>query len=100
MCAVENKNSEFQIGDLVLPNRLEFPTWRSHVIDSESNFIRLPSGLDALACATLTVNPITALRMIRDFKNLKSGDTIIQNGANSSVGQAVIQLGILFSLFV
>ncbi|KFM63095.1 Trans-2-enoyl-CoA reductase, mitochondrial, partial [Stegodyphus mimosarum] len=30
--------------------------------------------------------------MIKDFENLKQGDSIIQNGANSSVGQAAIQI--------
>jgi trans-2-enoyl-CoA reductase len=29
---------------------------------------------------------------LEDFVQLKSGDVIIQNGANSAVGQAVIQL--------
>ena len=30
--------------------------------------------------------------MLRDFTNLNAGDCIIQNGANSAVGQAVIQV--------
>ena len=30
--------------------------------------------------------------MLRDFVSLKPGDWIIQNGANSGVGQAVIQI--------
>lgn len=30
--------------------------------------------------------------MLKDFVNLKEGDTVIQNGANSSCGQSVIQL--------
>ena len=31
-------------------------------------------------------------RMLKDFENLKEGDVVIQNAANSSVGQAVIQI--------
>lgn len=42
--------------------------------------------------ATIAVNPATAYRMLKDFVPLKSGDTVIQNGANSAVGQAVIQV--------
>ncbi len=38
--------------------------------------------------------------MMIDFKTLKPGDTIIQNGANSAVGQAVIQLGKLMKINV
>lgn len=42
--------------------------------------------------ATITVNPPTAYRMLQDFVSVEKGDTIIQNGANSAVGQAVFQL--------
>lgn len=30
--------------------------------------------------------------MLHDFKTLKEGDIVLQNGANSGVGKAVIQL--------
>lgn len=39
----------------------------------------------------VAVNPCTAFRMIKDFENVEGG-SIIQNGANSGVGQAVIQI--------
>jgi len=42
--------------------------------------------------ATVSVNPSTALRLLEDFVQLKPGDVIVQNGANSMVGQAVIQI--------
>lgn len=66
--------------------------------------------------ATVIVNPVTALRMLEDFVALKSGiaispqlllcffqspfsdicacvgDSIVQNGATSIVGQCIIQL--------
>jgi mitochondrial enoyl-[acyl-carrier protein] reductase / trans-2-enoyl-CoA reductase len=42
--------------------------------------------------ATMSVNPCTAYRMLKDFVPLKSGDVVIQNGANSAVGQCVIQM--------
>jgi len=50
---------------------------------------RLPSEVDA---AVMTVNPPTAYNMLRDFIKLKPGDWVLQNGANSAVGQAVIQI--------
>lgn len=40
----------------------------------------------------LQVNPPTAYRMLKDFVNLKAGDLVVQNGANSSVGRCVIQV--------
>lgn len=45
-----------------------------------------------MAAACLSVNPPTALRMLSDFEKLKPGDTVIQNGGTSGVGQCVIQL--------
>ena len=40
----------------------------------------------------MMINPCTALRMLLDFVPLTPGDWVIQNGANSGVGQAVIQI--------
>lgn len=39
------------------------------------------------------MNPVTAYRMLKDFVKLDEGDWWIQNGANSGVGRAAIQLG-------
>lgn len=52
----------------------------------------MPKELGIIEAATITVNPPTAYRMLKDFVPVKKGDTIIQNGANSAVGQAVVQL--------
>lgn len=38
------------------------------------------------------MNPATAYRLLRDFEHLKPGDWVLQNGANSQVGLAVIQI--------
>lgn len=50
------------------------------------------------SAATIAVNPCTAYRMLKDFENLKEGSTVIQNGANSAVGQAVIQIAKFFNI--
>ncbi|KAJ2636429.1 mitochondrial 2-enoyl thioester reductase [Coemansia sp. RSA 1694] len=49
-------------------------------------------GVDALTVGSIKVNPSTAYRLLRDFVGLRAGDWVIQNGANSGVGRAVIQL--------
>lgn len=54
--------------------------------------MKVPKELSIIDAATLTVNPATAYRMLIDYIELKPGDTVIQNGANSAVGQAVFQL--------
>ena len=54
--------------------------------------LQVPSNADMVTAATIAVNPGTAYRMLKDFVPMNSGDTVIQNGANSAVGQAVIQV--------
>lgn len=84
---------QFKPGDWVIPNYQGWGTWRTHAIAPQNMFIKIPNNLDKRTCATIQVNPSTAFRMLMDFVQLKEGDTVIQNGANSGVGQSVIQIG-------
>ncbi|KAK5984085.1 hypothetical protein GCK32_005803 [Trichostrongylus colubriformis] len=79
-------------GDHVLPARAGHGTWRSDGHHKETEVFPIDNTLPQEASATLQVNPPTAYRMLKDFVDLKPGDTIIQNGANSAVGKAVIQI--------
>lgn len=79
-------------GDLVVPFATGLGTWRSHAIFKEDEIMKVPEGVPLPEAATITVNPCTAYRMLKDFVNLKPGDTVIQNGANSACGQNVIQI--------
>ena len=58
----------------------------------ESDMMTIPANVGLVEAATITVNPCTSYRMLKDFVDLASGDTVIQNGANSACGQAIIQL--------
>jgi trans-2-enoyl-CoA reductase len=40
----------------------------------------------------LRINPMTAWRLLHDYVDLKRGDWLIQNAANSAAGRAVIQI--------
>ncbi|KAK7501847.1 hypothetical protein BaRGS_00006933 [Batillaria attramentaria] len=82
----------FRPGDWVIPADLGWGTWRTVAVTEEKNLIRVPNDIPVLGAATVAVNPCTAYRMLKTFIDLRPGDAIIQNGANSSVGQAVIQL--------
>lgn len=88
----KNIESELQPGNYVIPRVNAFGTWRTHVVTTSSEIIKIPSDVDIAMAATIAVNPGTAYRMLKDFSPLNSGDTVIQNGANSAVGQAVIQI--------
>lgn len=90
--SVGNKVKSLQIGDWVIPSGAGFGTWREEAVADEKKFTWVPQYIPPAYAATLAVNPATALRMLRDFETLSPGDVIIQNGANSMVGLAVIQL--------
>ncbi|CAG8651965.1 9239_t:CDS:2, partial [Racocetra fulgida] len=85
---VGDKVENIKVGDWVVMG-----TWRTHADATSDDVIRIPhEGIGIVRAATLTVNPCSAYRMLKDFVTLKEGDFIIQNGANSGVGQAVIQI--------
>ncbi|KAL1401604.1 hypothetical protein pipiens_006480 [Culex pipiens pipiens] len=84
--------SGLKVGDRVIPFATGLGTWRSHALYSADSLMKVPEAIGIAEAATLTVNPCTGYRMLKDFVPLKAGDTVIQNGANSACGQAIIQL--------
>jgi mitochondrial enoyl-[acyl-carrier protein] reductase / trans-2-enoyl-CoA reductase len=82
---------ELAIGALViLPHNLG--TWRDAVAVKASELVVVPPGIDPLHAAMLKINPMTAWRLLHDYVDLKNGDWLIQNAANSGAGRAVIQI--------
>ncbi|XP_029360647.1 enoyl-[acyl-carrier-protein] reductase, mitochondrial isoform X2 [Echeneis naucrates] len=89
---IGSRVKSLKIGDWVIPKDAGLGTWRTKAVLAEEDIIALPNDIPLLSAATLGVNPCTAFRMLSDFEDLKPGDTVIQNAANSGVGQAVIQI--------
>ncbi|XP_061919951.1 enoyl-[acyl-carrier-protein] reductase, mitochondrial isoform X2 [Entelurus aequoreus] len=89
---VGSQVTSLQIGDRVIPKDASLGMWRTAAVVKEDAVISVPNDIPVLCAATLGVNPCTALRMLSDFERLKPGDSVIQNAANSGVGQAVIQI--------
>lgn len=107
-------------GDWVIPATTGFGTFRTHVLveDAERALFRVggekgAEGLTAAQVATVSVNPCSAYRMLKDYVDLvglsvksfasggappTGGAWFLQNGANSGVGRAAIQLGRLWGL--
>lgn len=79
-------------GDWVVPSESGWGTWRQMAVATESELMKVANDVPVLGAATLVVNPCTAYRMLKDFHQLSPGDVVLQNGANSAVGQCVIQL--------
>jgi NADPH:quinone reductase-like Zn-dependent oxidoreductase len=67
------------------------PSWVERV-KTDAPWLRpLPKGnVDQLAM--LGINPATAYLLLTEFVQLKPGDWVLQNAANSSVGRAVIAI--------
>ncbi|OIS95674.1 PREDICTED: probable trans-2-enoyl-CoA reductase, mitochondrial isoform X1 [Nicotiana attenuata] len=79
-------------GDLVIHSAYLPGTWQTYVVEDQSLWYKIDKSTPIEYAATCSVNPLSALRMLEDFVALKPGDTIVQNGATSIVGQCVIQL--------
>ncbi|XP_062617177.1 enoyl-[acyl-carrier-protein] reductase, mitochondrial-like [Saccostrea cucullata] len=84
--------SAFSPGDWVIPAGTGFGTWRNFAVSTQDMLRKVPNDVPAISAATIMVNPCTAYRMLKDFVCLHEGDCVIQNGANSAVGQSVIQI--------
>ena len=82
--------TRFDIGDRVFPG-LGKGTFCQQVCLSAAEAIPAPQG-NAQQLALMTVNGTTALILLEDFVDLKSGDWLVQNGANSNCGRNVIVL--------
>ncbi|XP_015987467.2 enoyl-[acyl-carrier-protein] reductase, mitochondrial isoform X3 [Rousettus aegyptiacus] len=126
--AVGSNVTRVKPGDWVIPGNVSLGTWRTEAVFSEEALIRIPSDIPLHTAATLSVNPCTAYRMLMDFEQLQPakknghsssrkssisstgsccllkpiqrfrGDSVIQNAANSGVGQAVIQIAAALGL--
>ncbi|CAA0811944.1 Probable trans-2-enoyl-CoA reductase-mitochondrial [Striga hermonthica] len=80
-------------GDWVIPSPPSSgSTWQTYLVKEQSVWHKIDKSTPMEYAATITVNPLTALRMLEDFVDLKSGDTVVQNGATSIVGQCIVQL--------
>ncbi len=89
--------SEPAIGQTVLLP-VGIGTWATHMVADAKGLVDLPNGVDPVQLSMITVNPPTASLMLSEFVDLKAGDWVIQNAANSGVGAYLIALAKLRGL--
>lgn len=89
--SIGDEVTSLAVGDLVIP-LYPLGIWSQHIVTGENKFARLPSDLGPVQASMLRVNPATAWQLLHEFRELQPGDVIVQNAANSGVGQAVIQI--------
>lgn len=75
---------------VLLPHHIG--TWREALVVKASDVIVVPADIDPIQAAMLKINPLTAWRLLHGYVDLKPGDWVIQNAANSGAGRAVIQI--------
>ena len=78
-----------KLGDRLLAPLSSF-TWRERMVVSADGLFALPSDADPRQLAMLTINPPTAALLLSEYVNLKPGEWVVQNAANSGVGRWVI----------
>ena len=88
---LESKAEGFAAGDKVIFIE-RVGTWQSHVVCDAQNTLRIPSEIAPEQAAMLKVNPATAWQILHAYADLNPGDWVIQNAANSGVGQCLIQI--------
>jgi NADPH:quinone reductase-like Zn-dependent oxidoreductase len=78
-----------KVGDRVLAPLSSF-TWRERMIVPASGLFALPPSADPQQLSMLAINPPTAALLLSEYVNLKPGEWVVQNAANSAVGRWVI----------
>lgn len=82
-----------QVGNRVLiPILADTSVWSEEIIVDANKIFVVPENVvaDPKQIAMASVNPPSAYGMLTQFVNLKKGDWVIQNAANSAVGSCVI----------
>ncbi len=78
-----------KVGDGVVAPLSSF-TWRERMVISAKGLFALPADADPQQLSMLAINPPTAALLLSEYVNLKPGEWVVQNSANSSVGRWVI----------
>jgi mitochondrial enoyl-[acyl-carrier protein] reductase / trans-2-enoyl-CoA reductase len=76
-------------GDLVI--NLQRENWAQRRRVEEKDVVRLPTGIDVKQAAMIRINPPTAFLMLTDLVDLRQGEWVLQNAANSALGKLLIR---------
>src|ERR1700751_5927879 len=86
--AVGTGVEHLEVGDRILIPLYVF-SWRERLVVPAANLFSLPDA-DPQQLAMLGINPPTASLLLDEASDLKPGDWVVQNAANSGVGRSLI----------
>src|SRR5258708_19177983 len=86
--AVGSGVEHLKVGDRVLIPLYAF-SWRERLVVPATGLFSLPEA-EPQQLAILGINPPTASLLLDEASDLKPGDWIVQNAANSGVGRSLI----------
>jgi trans-2-enoyl-CoA reductase len=81
---------DLRVGERVLSVR--FDCWSEQLLLKRNQVAKVSSDVDILQQCNLKVNGCTAEHLLSQVVDLKSGDWIVQDAANSTVGQYIVQI--------
>ena len=88
--AVGSGVTHLKVGDRVLIPLYAF-SWRERLVVPAAGLFSLPDA-DPKQLAMLGINPPTASLLLDQAPDLKPGDWVVQNAANSGVGRSVVAI--------
>ena len=89
--AIGNGVEHLKVGDRVLIPLYTF-SWRERLVVSATGLFSLPEA-DPRQLAMLGINPPTAALLLDEASDLKPGEWVVQNAANSGVGRSIMAIG-------
>jgi trans-2-enoyl-CoA reductase len=96
IAAVGSGVTDLAQGDLVMS--LGRANWAQQVKLPADQVVKAPAGVDVRQLAMLKANPASAQLMLTRYEDLKPGDWVLQNAANSGVGVGVVRLAKVMGL--
>lgn len=95
VAAVGDSVGGINVGDVVTTHSLplrEQGSWAERFIAAAGDIARVPPGVPVNAAAALPVPALTADQALTDALNIRSGQTVLVNGAGGVTGGMLVQL--------
>lgn len=89
---IGNLVSRLTVKQRVIMSTRQLGTWRYYGIFHERDVHPISPNIPLADAAMLSISPCTAWKLLHDFKKLYNLQCVIQNAANSPVGQCIIQI--------